>query len=83
VPFLGLDSDSFESCICMVSPCMMGGNVLQYVKSKKPNVDIIGLVGIFLCCPIQGQSTLISYWKSSGVFAICIMKASCMGICER
>jgi hypothetical protein len=26
---------------------MMGGNVLEYVKKKKPNVDIIGLVGIF------------------------------------
>jgi hypothetical protein len=26
---------------------MVGGNVLQYVKNRKPNVDIIGLVGIF------------------------------------
>jgi hypothetical protein len=26
---------------------MMGGNVLQYVKDTKPNVDIIALVGIF------------------------------------
>jgi serine/threonine protein kinase len=26
---------------------MVGGNVLQYVKNNKPNVDIISLVGIF------------------------------------
>jgi hypothetical protein len=31
----------------MVSPCMVGGNVLDYVKNRRPNVDIIGLVGIF------------------------------------
>jgi hypothetical protein len=26
---------------------MVGGNVLQYVKNNKPNVDIIALVGVF------------------------------------
>jgi serine/threonine protein kinase len=48
VPFLGLDADSHAPYLCMVSPCMVGGNVLQYVKNHKPNVDVIGLVGIFL-----------------------------------
>jgi hypothetical protein len=31
----------------MVSPCMVGGNVLQYAKNNKPNVDMIALVGVF------------------------------------
>jgi hypothetical protein len=26
---------------------MMGGNGLEFVKNKKPNVDIIALVGVF------------------------------------
>jgi serine/threonine protein kinase len=26
---------------------MLRGNLLQYVKNKKPNVDIVGLVSIF------------------------------------
>jgi serine/threonine protein kinase len=40
----------------MVSPCMVGGNVLQYVKNKKPNVDIIALVSIFSMLPIKAST---------------------------
>ncbi|EIN05023.1 kinase-like protein, partial [Punctularia strigosozonata HHB-11173 SS5] len=32
VPFLGLDQDVHSPCICMVSPCMPGGNLLDLVK---------------------------------------------------
>jgi hypothetical protein len=31
----------------MVSPCMVEGNGLEYMKNKEPNVDIIALVSVF------------------------------------
>jgi serine/threonine protein kinase len=34
LPFLGVDQVSFAPLICMVSPWMMNGNLLEYVQNS-------------------------------------------------
>lgn len=37
LPFLGLDADTFPGFVCMVSPWMQHGTILEYIRDTNPS----------------------------------------------
>ncbi|EIN04081.1 kinase-like protein, partial [Punctularia strigosozonata HHB-11173 SS5] len=45
LPFLGIDNTSFSPHLCMMSPWMRNGNVLDYIRAARPGyVDVVRLL---------------------------------------
>jgi serine/threonine-protein kinase TNNI3K len=42
LPFIGLDAGTFPGFICMVSPWMIHGTILQHIKNTNPSVGDMG-----------------------------------------
>lgn len=53
VPFLGLDRDTRAPHLCMVSPCMSGGSLLEYIKKFVAEVDVVNLVRFCLLAVLE------------------------------
>ncbi|KAJ7036189.1 hypothetical protein C8F04DRAFT_1394417 [Mycena alexandri] len=82
LPFLGIDRDSFPSSLCMVSPWMEHGTILNYLKNHgHGNVDqlasfvLLGHVHVVL-------NVNFSFMRSLKASSIFILKISCTETCE-
>ncbi|EIN08648.1 kinase-like protein, partial [Punctularia strigosozonata HHB-11173 SS5] len=58
LPFLGLYEDTHAKDLCMVSPCMSGGSLLDFVKKFVVEVDVVNLLidAIGGLCYLHDQS---------------------------